>query len=128
MGVESTTTRIVPQKSYFVDNQTTTTLNNTYFTLLDLSGVRGRLGKVKLHSSSSSFNSSNLRIRVTIDGVEQSYEPDVVNAYVYSPNDISNCIEYIYAIEFYNSIRVEYMKDGFAISTTLTCTAEYQLE
>jgi hypothetical protein len=96
-----------------------TSTSGVYYTLVNSSGIRGKLSKVGISMSGLSGN-TYLNIRITIDGITNTFGNPTSNnsamgiahgAYNSSDYDASRSIDYYCDIVFYNSLTVELMQN-----------------
>ncbi len=108
------------------------TSSSTYYTALDVTG-RGKVSKITLLGNNAS--SSNLYIRVTIDGITNIINSSTGTVSVgLNHNSISAnnnysgfVIDYFCDIFFYNSCKVEFMQN-LGTGTTLDGSIMYSTE
>lgn len=96
-----------------------TSVSGTYYTLVNSTGIRGRLTKIAV-SMDGLFGNGFLNIRVTIDGIVNTFgNPSSGNAalgiahgaFNSGDYDASRTIDYYVDSIFYNSLTVELMQN-----------------
>jgi hypothetical protein len=98
-----------------------TTASGTYYTLVNSTGVRGRISKITI--TSGSVSSQYMTIRVTIDGVQSTISPSAAatfggvgldhnnNAANVSLYFAGRSFDYYCDLTFLNSVQVEIMQN-----------------
>lgn len=106
-----------------------TSTSGVYYTLVNSTGIRGKLTKVGI-SMSGGFGNTYLNIRITIDGVTNTFGNPTSNnaalgvahgAYNSGDYEASRSIDYDCDIVFYNSLTVELMQNTGSTPNLVGC-------
>ncbi len=114
-----------------------TTVSGTYYTLVNSTGVRGKISKITI--TSGSVSSQNMHIRVTIDGIQSIVSPNTAGTFggvgLDHNNNTANpslyfparSFDYYCDLTFLNSVQVEIMQNT-GVSTELISNVMYNQE
>lgn len=114
---------------------TQNTVFGIYYTLLDVTSGRGKLTRISVGGESDVLT-SNLTIKITVDGVSTESNSDVDTARVrgfsgsgrgFGSVDANSILDWFGEIIFYNSLKIEWKRNSGS-SATVFSSCDYSLE